>query len=315
MTIDRGAVAAGESGLAQELVLALLERQRVDDRAALDVLEARLDHGPLRRVDDQRHLGDVRLDGEQVEEAGHRRLGVEQRLVHVDVDHLGAALDLLPRDLDGVVEAAFLDQPGEGARAGDVGPLADVDEERIRADVERLEAATGASAARWSGSSRGGMPSTAAAIARDVVGRRAAAAADEVQRALAGELAEDAGRLGRLLVVAAERVGQAGVGVGDDRHVGDARQLGDVRPEHPRAERAVEPDANGRAWRTLFQKAPTVWPESVLEKLQSGGFVPDGMRIFCGSAWRFTVRMQARHCPTSSHNTRRAPVRISAGFP
>ena len=31
---------------------------------------------------------------------------VEQRLVHVDVDHLGAAVDLLPRDRDGLVVVA-----------------------------------------------------------------------------------------------------------------------------------------------------------------------------------------------------------------
>ena len=52
----RRAVAAGEPRLAQELVLALLERQRVDDRPALDVLEALLDDRPLRRVDHHRHL-------------------------------------------------------------------------------------------------------------------------------------------------------------------------------------------------------------------------------------------------------------------
>ena len=52
----------------------------------------------------------------QVEEAGHGRLRVEQRLVHVDVDHLGAVVDLLAGDLHGLVVAVFRDQPGE-ARA------------------------------------------------------------------------------------------------------------------------------------------------------------------------------------------------------
>ena len=33
--------------------------------------------------------------GDQVEEAGHRRDAVDHALVHVDVDDLGAALDLL----------------------------------------------------------------------------------------------------------------------------------------------------------------------------------------------------------------------------
>ena len=55
---------------------------------------------------DHRHAADVRLRGDEVEEAAHRRLGVQQRLVHVDVDDLGAALDLLARDLDGLLVSA-----------------------------------------------------------------------------------------------------------------------------------------------------------------------------------------------------------------
>ena len=98
----------------------------------------------------------------------------------------------------------------------------------------------------------------------DVVRRRAAAAADDVQCAIASELAQDAGGFRRLLVVAAEGVGQARVGVAADRDVGDASQFLDVGPEHGRApSEQLRPIANGRAWRTLFQKAPTVWPVSV----------------------------------------------------
>ena len=110
--------------------------------------------------------GDVRLDGDQVQEARHRRLGVEQRLVHVDVDHLGAVLDLLPGDLDGLVVAAVQDEPREGARAGDVGPLADVDEQRIGPDVERLEAGQARPRLERRDRRAAARPATAAAIAR-----------------------------------------------------------------------------------------------------------------------------------------------------
>jgi hypothetical protein len=49
----------------------------------------------LRGVDHDRHAGDVRLRGDQVEEGDHRLDGVEHALVHVDVDDLRAVLDLL----------------------------------------------------------------------------------------------------------------------------------------------------------------------------------------------------------------------------
>ena len=97
---DGGAVSADLAGERQERLLALLEADRVDDALALQALQPRLDDRPLRGVDHHRHPGDVRLGGDQVEEADHRRLRVQHRLVHVDVDDLSAVGDLLAGDLD-----------------------------------------------------------------------------------------------------------------------------------------------------------------------------------------------------------------------
>src|SRR5262249_20657583 len=62
------------------------------------------------------------------QERVHRLLGVEKSFVHVDVDDLRAALDLLARNLDGGRTVALQDQLLEARRAGDVGALADIDE-------------------------------------------------------------------------------------------------------------------------------------------------------------------------------------------
>ena len=134
------AVAADQLGVVAERVLAFLHRDRVDDALALHALQARLDHLPLRAVDHDRHARDLGLAGDQVQEADHRRLRVEHRLVHVDVDDLGAVLDLLAGDAERFLELAVQDQARERLRAGDVGALADVDEKRALADRHRLQA-------------------------------------------------------------------------------------------------------------------------------------------------------------------------------
>ncbi len=51
--------------------------------------------------------------GDEPQILGHRRLAVEQALVHVDVDDVRAALDLLAGDFDGLFVLLLLDQPGE----------------------------------------------------------------------------------------------------------------------------------------------------------------------------------------------------------
>ena len=76
----------------------------------------------------------------------------------------------------------------------------------------------------------------------DVLRRRPAAPADDVDEAVLGERAEVAARVARLLVVLAHRVRQAGVRVARDVRVRDARELLEERAHLARAERAVDAD-------------------------------------------------------------------------
>ena len=69
----------------------------------------------------------------RLQKPGHRRFGIDQALVHVDVEDLRAVRDLLARDLDRLVVAVFLDQLAELRRAGHVGALADIDEQQFAA--------------------------------------------------------------------------------------------------------------------------------------------------------------------------------------
>src|SRR4029077_7137435 len=112
---------------------------RVADAFALQALEPGLEDRPLRAVDYDRKEGDLGLGFDQVEEADHRLLRVEEVGVHVHVQEVGAAPDLVERHLHRPPEVARLDQAAEPDRAGDVGALADDHEARIGADLERLE--------------------------------------------------------------------------------------------------------------------------------------------------------------------------------
>ena len=247
-------------------------------RLALHALQARLDHVPFRRVDHHRHARDVGLGGDEVQVSHHRRLRIEHRLVHVDVDDLRAARDLRARDFHGAGEIAGEDQLGERPRAGDVGAFADVDEQRIVADEQRLEAgqahdaghgqrsaatavatvngillseprllrANGrqatASAASSTGTCRGGSDFTASAIARMCAGVVPQQPPTMLTKPLCAKSCEQPRRLRRRFVVAGvgHRIGQAGIRIARDERVGDARDFLDVRPHQRRAERAVE---------------------------------------------------------------------------
>ena len=68
----------------------------------------------------------------------HRLLGVEHAFVHIDIDDLRTALDLIARDIERLGIGFGLDQTEEFFGACDVGTLTDIDKQTIRIDGERL---------------------------------------------------------------------------------------------------------------------------------------------------------------------------------
>ena len=94
---DGGPVSPDDARLPDELVLALLERDGVDDALALEALESGFDDAEAGAVHHDGDAGDVGLGGEELEVALHGCLGVEHTFVHVDVEDLCAVFDLLSR--------------------------------------------------------------------------------------------------------------------------------------------------------------------------------------------------------------------------
>ena len=99
----------------------------------------------------------------------------------------------------------------------------------------------------------------------DVLGRGAAAAAHDVHQAGIRKFAELRGHGAWALVVAAELVGQTGIGISAYECIGDARDLGNMRAHLAGAERAVQPDRQRRGvahrvpkrrWRLAREQTP-----------------------------------------------------------
>ena len=238
---DRGAMAAHDLGVAQKLRLPLLERDRIHHRLALQAFEAGLDHSELGGIHHDRNACDVGLRRHQIEEGDHGLFRIEQAFVHVHVDDLGAVLDLIARDVERARVVARSDELAEPRRAGDVGALADIHERNFRRQREILQARQ-AQPARHVGYDARRLAFDRAHDGGDVGGRGAAAAADDVDEARRGELADQLGHEVRTLVVAAEFVGQPGVRIGTDQGVGDARDLRHVGAHLLGSERAVQSD-------------------------------------------------------------------------
>ena len=136
---DGRSVAPDQLCLAQKFFFAVFQADRIHDRFSLHAFESGLDHAPLRAVDHDRNPCDLWLACDQVQEARHRRFGIDHSLVHIDVEHVGAALDLLPRHRQRAVEIVAQNQFRKFRRARDVGPLANHSKAELRRNVQRFE--------------------------------------------------------------------------------------------------------------------------------------------------------------------------------
>ena len=239
-----GAIAPHHAGLANELLLALLQADGVDDGLALHALEARLDDAPLAGVDHEGHAADVRLGGGTVEELDHGALAVQQALIHVDVENLRAIFDLLKRHGQSLLPELVVDEAAEAAAARDVAPLAHVHEVCAGEDLHPLQAAeSGQRAGLWN-RARSGTASQLCDGA-DVGRSAAAAAADDVGDAVVGIGGHKGGHLLGSLVIFAQLIGKPGVGVRAHQAGRLSAQRGEVGAKEVSSQGAVQADNRG----------------------------------------------------------------------
>ena len=228
-------------GVVDERVLALFERDRIHHRFALRAFQAGLDHGEFRGIDHQRDARDVGLRRDQIKERRHRLFGIEQALVHIDVEDLRAVLHLIAGHGERCTVVAGGNELAKARRAGDIGAFADIDEGDFRRKRERFKPGQ-TQVLRHARNLPRLFAGHGGGDGADVIGRRAAAAADNVDDAGRSELAHLLGHHRRALVVMAELVRQSGIRVGANERVGDAAKLGDVRAHLLSAECAVQAD-------------------------------------------------------------------------
>ena len=240
----RRPVGTAQARVMQEGFLALFQGNRVHHRLALNAFQPGLDHLPFRGIDHDRHPGDIGFRGDQVQVIDHGLFAVDQALIHVDVDDLGAVLDLIAGHIQRRREIAIGDQLAETGRAGDVGAFAHVHKGNVGGLRKRLQPRK-AQGRRDLGDFAGRDARHGLGNGADMFGGRAAAAADDIDQTLAREFGHLRGHLGGGFVVSAHLVRQAGIGIGADQRVGHVRDLGQMWAHGFGAKGAVQPDGQG----------------------------------------------------------------------
>src|SRR5690606_9613158 len=237
----RRAIAQAAFGLGDKLFFAFFQGNGVHNGLALNALQAGFDDVPLGRVDHDRHPGNIRLGGNQIQEAHHGGLRIQHAFVHVDVDNLGAAFDLLARHTQRFIVVFFNNQPLEFGRAGDVGTLTDVNKQAVFIEVKRLQ--TGQPTGRTNSRNNPRlMILYRFGHGFDVRWSGATAAANNVQETGGGKFFHNHRHVSGRLIVLAEFIRKTGVRVRGNIGIDLIRQLFNVRTQLFSTQRAVQAD-------------------------------------------------------------------------
>ncbi len=165
----------------------------------------------------------------------------EQALVHIDVDDLGAAYDLIARDIERGGEIAGFDQFPETRRASDIGALADIDETNVGGEREGLQTRQAQQRRDlWNCARRDAIHALGDCV--DMRRRRAAAAADDIDETGVGKFADQRRHVFRAFVIKPKLVREPGVRIGANQCICDPRQFGEMRPHFACTQRAIKSD-------------------------------------------------------------------------
>ena len=116
------------TGVGDKLLLTFLERDRVDDALTLTAFQSGNDDIPFRRVNHDRHLGNLRFSSYHIEEVDHLHLGIQQTVVHVDIHDSCPVGHLLAGDIQRLLILFFIDESEELTTTRHIASLTHIDE-------------------------------------------------------------------------------------------------------------------------------------------------------------------------------------------
>mmetsp|Transcript_7433 Transcript_7433/g.12935 ORF Transcript_7433/g.12935 Transcript_7433/m.12935 type:complete len:281 (+) Transcript_7433:994-1836(+) len=117
---------AYDGGMFNELLLAHLQGNGVDDRFALAPFQASLNNLKLRRINHERTLGNIWLGHSNLDELLHCFHAIEHPIVHIDVNNMSTVLNLLLCNVHGLAIVACHHEFLEFERACDVTTLPNI---------------------------------------------------------------------------------------------------------------------------------------------------------------------------------------------
>ena len=129
------------TGFLEELLFALLQRDAVDNALALHTFQTCCDNLPIAGINHHWHLRDIRIAHQEIQEGHHLMLGVQESIIHIDVEHQSPILHLLSSDGKGLFIILFVDETQEFPRTCHITAFTHIHKATFRCEFQQFQTA------------------------------------------------------------------------------------------------------------------------------------------------------------------------------
>ena len=116
-----------QTGMFYKFLLSLFQWYGIDDRLTLQTLQSGFYHLPLRRINHHRNTCNIGFRHHQIQENSHLFLGIQQPVVHIDINDQSTVFHLLACDAQCLFVFLFVYQTKELTGTGHVAAFAYID--------------------------------------------------------------------------------------------------------------------------------------------------------------------------------------------
>ena len=137
---DHGStISLDELCMVHKLFFTFFQADGIHHAFALYHLQSRLDDLPFGAIDHDGHTGNIGFGNDQVQEPDHSFFSIDQSIIHVHVDDLGASFHLISCNVKRLIELFFFDQPQKPFGTGHIGTLPHIDEIALGSDHQGFQ--------------------------------------------------------------------------------------------------------------------------------------------------------------------------------
>lgn len=205
-------------------LIKIFKRDGIEEWIEMKEFKERIDKLKFGDVENDRKEGDIRIGGNKVKKIENGILGIDKELINVDIDDMGEVGKMIERKIERRREIEGIEEIEEEGREGEIGEIEDIEERNIIGESKGIKEGKENKRRKFWGIEwiifREGLRD-----GENMVRSREEEEEKKIEKKVERKEIDMRGNGLRSLIIMEELVRKEGIGIGEDKGVGNERKL------------------------------------------------------------------------------------------